>query len=110
MNSLSTPLCNMLWLLSALPGWVRFRIALHFPKQVQRRILRRIIRQNRKTKALHRRDFTRLPLMDYEELLPRIEKIMRGEPHVLTTKQPFLLEPTGGSSAGTTGEIGRAHV
>ena len=40
---------NALWLLSCLPGWVRFQFALRHPQRAQANILRRLLWQNRST-------------------------------------------------------------
>jgi len=90
-------LCNLLWLLSALPSWIQFRIALFSPKQAQKNTLRRILRNS----YLSQSDFQNLPLQNYEDLFQNIGKIMRGEIHALTREAPLLLEPTGGSTSGT---------
>jgi len=93
----ATILCNFLWLLSTLPSWIQFRIALFFPKHSQKKALRRILKNNRLTPDQFR---ARQPI-SYEDLFPTIGKIMDGEIHALTQEAPLLLEPTGGSSSGT---------
>jgi len=45
-------------------------------------------------------DFQRqVPLTDYEDYLPTIEKIKRGEKQVLTAEEILLLEPSSGSAS-----------
>jgi hypothetical protein len=101
MRRLATILCNALWLLSALPGWLRFQLALWFPKSTQQRILRRILRENAGAEALAQHGFDRREPCDYEAVWPAIQRIMQGERNVLTAESPILLEPTGGSTDGT---------
>lgn len=101
MHRVATTLGNLLWLASCLPGWVCFKLALYFPRQTQLRILRRITTQNRETRFLREQPFDQLAPRSYDDMVPEIERIMRGEPNVLTRVAPFLLEPTGGSTSGT---------
>lgn len=95
-----TLLCNLLWLLTALPGWLLFQAALRNPKRSQQRILKRILRENADTDILKEQPFHQRHPSDYASFLPRIQRMMQGEEKLLTSEQPLLLEPTGGSTSG----------
>lgn len=101
MSNLLTLFCNLLWFLSTLPGWIRFRLACLFPKQTQQQILQKILKQNRDTHFLTENEFDRLAPRKYEDFLPYIESMMQGRKNVLTAEDPILLEPTGGTTSGT---------
>lgn len=52
----------------------------------------------------------KLPLTTYEDYLPYIEKISKGEKNILTAEDVLLFEPTSGSTTASKLKIGRAHV
>ena len=82
--------------------------ALDDPGRAQVNVLRRIVTSNRdcpfgRAHGFHSirnyRDFAeRVPIVDYEDLRPWVERIRAGEPEVLTADRVSFLEPTGGSS------------
>ncbi len=101
-------LCNILWMMSCLPGWILFLAALHFPRFSQERILRRILRRNRQCafgklhnfEKIHSADaFSRqVPLSEYSDHASAIDSIQREIPFSLCSEPVHLLEPTSGSS------------
>ncbi|MGH7951922.1 MAG: GH3 auxin-responsive promoter family protein [Limisphaerales bacterium] len=101
-------IANSLWLASSLPAVTRFRLALDRPAQAQMRLLRRYLAQNADTsfgktygfsEIKNYEDFTRrVPLNDYDDLQPWIERIKHGKKHVLTAEPVTHLVPTSGSS------------
>jgi hypothetical protein len=84
--------------------------ATHAPRAAQQEFLMRTLRRNSETAfgLLHgfaqmktETDYRRhVPVRDYEDLRPFVNRIMAGEPSVLTNEQPVLLAMT----SGTTGE------
>ncbi len=101
MYRLTTVISNVVWLLSVLPAWLRFQFALRYPGHAQRKVLQTILSKNAGSEALHNKHFHQMPTRNYEELWPDIRRIMQGAENILTSQPPLLLEPTGGSSAGT---------
>lgn len=101
--------CNLLWLLSCLPGWMCFLVALHRPQRTQERILRRLLKHNRETKFGKEHDFSHIrspvefsrqvPLSDYEDISPAVEALQAGTTLPFTAEKILLLEPTSGSSS-----------
>ncbi|HAM68452.1 MAG TPA: hypothetical protein DCP68_02395 [Ruminococcus sp.] len=79
-------------------------------RQVQRSYLHQLLRRNADTvygsahhfAEIHSlRDFmSAVPLTEYEDYVPYIERIAAGERGVLTAEPVILLEPTSGSSGG----------
>jgi hypothetical protein len=97
------------WWLASSASWAAFASALDDPRRAQEEILRRIIRDNSRT-AFGREyglaeirtpeQFARrLPVLNYDELQPWIDRIRRGEQRVLTFEAVRRLVPTSGSSA-----------
>jgi hypothetical protein len=105
---LKATIVNCLWAASNLPAYVRFHRVLREPQFAQRRKLRNLITQNANTAfgKAHAFDgirsyenFTRhVPLSDFSDLEPWIERIRRGEKNVLTTDAVTHLVPTSGST------------
>jgi hypothetical protein len=101
---------NLAWAAANLPAHARFRRALGNPSGAQAAVLRRIIREGAQTAygREHRfetiRDYAdyaaRVPLRDYGEFEPYIERIRRGEPAVLTGEPVTCLATTGGTTGG----------
>ena len=99
---------NLLWFLSCLPRWILFRNALGNPAAAQRRVLARLIRENQHSEFGRRHDFAtirtpedfsaRIPLAEYDDYAPEIERVRRTGMYGLTAEAPFLLEPTSGTS------------
>lgn len=109
MNRFAILLGNLVWMLACLPGTVAFLVALWWPRSFQQRALRRMLRRARITRfgrqnglgtAINaEKNFTRLPLSDYESLRPFVDAIALGDPHVLTPEPVQVLQPTSGSTA-----------
>lgn len=98
------------WLASSLPSWMRFRRALEDPWQAQERILHRLLDRNSRGAYGRAYDFSSLrdyadfkekvPLVNYDDLAPWIERAAQGEPSVLTSEPVSHLIPTSGSTGG----------
>lgn len=83
-------------------------LALQHPRAVQWRILFRYIRDNAGTEFGRRHEFDRIknvaeyqarvPLSDYEDYVPCVERIASGESHVLTRAPVRCFVPTSGST------------
>src|SRR5215469_8049561 len=101
-------IANCLWATSNLPAYLRFRRALREPVLAQRRKLRDLITHNANTafgkahvfdQIRSYEDFTRcVPLSDFSDLEPWIDRIRRGEKNVLTRETVTHLIPTSGST------------
>ena len=106
--NLKAAIANSLWSATNLPSYLQFRRALQQPEVVQKKILETYLESNAQTafgqahgfnSIRSYEDFTnRVPLMDYEDLEPWIERIRRGEANVLTRKPVTRLVPTSGST------------
>ena len=104
-------LANSLWAAGSIPEWMRFHGATHRVAQEQNSVLRRIVRQNALTefglahgfRSIRRvEEFQRqVPMRDYDQHLPWIERAVNGVPGVLTHESVRLFEPTSGSSGAT---------
>jgi len=100
-------IANSLWIGSSLPQWHRFRHALNRPAEVQRSLLRQLLASNsgcaygRNYNFQQIRDYVdfanRVPLKDYENLAPWIDRIRQGEKGILTSAPVTHLIPTSGS-------------
>ncbi len=107
MSALTT-LAHLAVAAGAAPARARLSAALRDPAAAQRMLLRRILERGAQSAYgrahdFHRirdgRDFAeRVPLTDYDTLLPWIERIGAGEARVLTGDSVRFLEPTGGSA------------
>jgi len=107
---ISTALANHLYLAAAAPAGLRFWRALRRPRETQLELLRGILRRNEATwfgrkhgfgRMKSPRDFrTGVPIRDYEEYAPLIERVTRGEEAVLTRDRVRFVEPSGGTTAG----------
>ncbi len=82
-------IANLLWFLTCLPGYIRFRLALRDPRKAQARIRRRCLG-----------DEDPLPT-DYHDYETAIDRIRNGEVDALTEDPVTLLEPTSGSTGGS---------
>ena len=99
---------HVLWFLACLPRWQRFRAALRDPAAAQRRVLARLLRDNRDSDFGRRHQFgtirspqefaARVPLAEYDDFAPAIEAARRTGRYALAAETPFLLEPTSGTS------------
>jgi hypothetical protein len=108
MNWLCTAI-NSAWLASCLPGAWRFQSALKDPQRAQFGILQRLVRRNYDSafgeehgfsSICSYEDFTNaVPIRTYDEMLPWIERVQRGERSILTTERATHLIPTSGSTS-----------
>lgn len=99
---------HALWFLACLPRWQRFRAALRDPAAAQRRVLARLLRDNRDSDFGRRHQFrsirspdefaARVPLAEYDDFAPAIETARQTGHYALAAETPFLLEPTSGTS------------
>ena len=88
-----------------------FHSRLNRVSETQWEILKNILRRNSSTDfgKQHRFDMihspsefaSRVPVREYEEFDPWIERVERGEKNVLTAEDILLMEPTGGSTRGS---------
>jgi hypothetical protein len=107
--NLCATIANSLWGLANVPAYLAYRRALWEPGVVQRRRLSSYFRASADTafgrthglaEVRNYEDFARrVPLRDYEEHFPWIERIRRGEPNVLTRDPVTHLVPTSGSTS-----------
>jgi GH3 auxin-responsive promoter len=106
--NLRAAIANSLWLASNLLAWARFRRALNHPAETQTRLLHDYLTRNADTefgKAYRLAEIKnyeefarRVPLNDYEDLTPWINRIRRDENRVLTSGAVTHFIPTSGSS------------
>lgn len=109
MNAIATA-ANAAWWASNLPSWWAFRAALHNPAATQRRLLQSIVsgaartafgRDHRFNKIQSYADFVaRVPIREYAEFEPYIDRIRRGEQHVLTADRVIRFATTSGTTSG----------
>ena len=88
------------------PGWHRFERACRDPRRVQLARLRRFVERNAESAYGQKHGYRaiadpaafqdRVPIVDYLELAPYIERIGRGEPNVLAPEPVRALERTSG--------------
>lgn len=100
---LSRPLAH--WVVQRQQEWM------YRPAEAQQRWFQQLVRQARHTRfgADHRfndihtvADFRQaVPVRDYEDLKPYIEKVVAGEPDILWTGKPLYLAKTSGTTSGT---------
>jgi GH3 auxin-responsive promoter len=101
-------IANSLWFGSSLPAWVNFRRALNQPAEVQRNLLRHLLACNSECaygrahgfgEIKSYEDFTRrVPIVNYENVAPWVDRIRGGELRVLTNERVTHLIPTSGST------------
>ena len=101
-------IANSLWVGSSLPAWVNFHRALNRPAEVQWDLLRRLLvcnsdcaygRAHGFGEIKSYEEFTRrVPIVDYENVAPWIDRIRGGEPRALTNERVTHLIPTSGST------------
>jgi hypothetical protein len=87
-----------------------FQKALKDPVGTQQRLLRSILERNKDTEYGRGYDFASLksledyqgnvPIVDYEDIRERVDRMTKGESHILTAEKPVLFAQT----SGTTGE------
>jgi hypothetical protein len=101
-------IANSLWVGSSLPAWVNFHRALNQPEEVQRSLLRRLLACNSDCAYGRAHGFgeiksyeefaRRVPIVEYENVAPWVDRIRNGEPRVLTNERVTHLIPTSGST------------
>jgi len=104
-------LANSLWAAGCMPELARFDRATRHVAEEQEAVLHRIVRENTCTEFGREHgfpsirtseDFRRqVPLRNYEQHLPWIDRAADGIPNVLTRDAIRLFEPTSGSSGAT---------
>lgn len=103
-------LLNVLpWLAVNAPGYARFRAVLSQPAKIQQSILFGYLRENARTAFGQAHGFSairtieefqeRVPLSEWEDVAPWVDRIAAGETGVLTRAPVRALEPTSGSSS-----------
>jgi hypothetical protein len=110
-------LTHALWLAACQPAFLRFHRALRQPARTQASLLQGLLATNAHTSFGQTHGFGQLagmtdfqhhgvkhfqqtvPLRDYDDFAPWIERIAAGESNVLTAESVRLLEPSGGSTA-----------
>lgn len=95
---------------SIVPNTLAFERALGRPEETQRRKLRALLRAQEDTAFGREHGFRhvddvaafqrRVPVRDYAEHAPWVDRIARGETNVLTSEPVRMLERTSGSTAG----------
>lgn len=86
----------------------RFEKATFDPVGVQRSLLREIMTKNQETEYGKAHDFSsirnledyarQVPVVDYEDIRERIERMTRGESNILTAENPVLFAQTSGTT------------
>jgi hypothetical protein len=105
------PLVNALLTLEGRRRRRSFAAATRDPRGAQARALGRIVAANRATAFGYDHGFgdircprdyvARIPIRDYEGLRPYVQRMLAGEPRVLTAEAPFMFATT----SGTTGAL-----
>jgi hypothetical protein len=100
---------NCLWTLASSAAWLRYRAARRNPRQVQERILCRFLRKNAETEYGRRYQYAKLrsvqqfqetvPIVGYDDVAEWIDRILHGQPQVLTTERVLFVEKTSGSAS-----------
>jgi GH3 auxin-responsive promoter len=109
MSNLSLLRANASLLLSFAPGAAQFTRALKNPETAQRAHLFSILQHNANCAYCQTHDLERvksvkdfqeaLPVVDYEDLRPWIERLLNGESNVLTSDPVLVIERTSGSAS-----------
>lgn len=102
-------LANAAWCIAGMPHWLAFSKSLTNPTLAQENLLRDYLAANADTAFGREHGFAeirtpdqfarRVPIRDYDEFRPWIDRILRGEPRILTTQPIRRLVPTSGSTA-----------
>lgn len=97
------PFANGLWWLSCLPERLRYERACYRVKQTQERVLLEILRANQDSGFGREHRFGSLScLAEYQAAVPLMDcGDLVGRVHQLTSEEVLMLEPTGGSTAGS---------
>jgi hypothetical protein len=106
--NIPTAIANSLWLASNWPALISYRRALRRPAEIQPQLLRGYLARNANTAFGRRHGFSeiksydefarRVPLSDYDDLRPWIERIQSGEERTVTADHITHLVPTSGSA------------
>lgn len=106
----NSTIANYAWLASAASKYSAWRYAAKNPQQAQEDVLFRILKNNADTAFGHEHSFAsirhvedfreRIPRRTYDEMLPYIERLERGEHNVLTSEEVRRFALTSGSSGG----------
>lgn len=108
MNRAVIVMANLVWFLSSVPGYLRFRRALGRAEAFQSVLLEEFLRNNRDTEFGRKHgfgkmngwdDFRTLPLTTGEDYRFAIERILQGREGVLTRDPVKVLQPTSGTSS-----------
>ena len=101
-------IANSLWIGSSVPAWLKFQRARHDPAGAQQQVLRGMLERNAGCAYGEAHDLAgvrsyaefaqRVPLAEYDDVAPWVERIRRGETRVLTCDPVTHLIPTSGSS------------
>jgi hypothetical protein len=101
-------LVNLAWAGSGAAPFLRYRAALANPAAAQARLLQRYLRDNADTDFGRRHGFARVrtpadfraavPLRNYDDFAPYVDRVRSGEPNVLTAEPVRRLVPSGGST------------
>jgi hypothetical protein len=102
---------SLLSLLLRLSDADQFEAATRHPKAAQEKKLLDIVRRNRDTEFGRTHDFAhvgsirdfqrRVAATDYDGISPLVERVMRGEPNVLTAERPTMFATTSGTTGRT---------
>jgi GH3 auxin-responsive promoter len=100
---------NSAWFAGCIPEYLRFRRALSRVREEQERVLLQTLRKNQLSEfgRLHRFSSIRtvaeyrqrVPLREYDDYCPYVDRIAHGAPQVLTEERVRLFEPTSGSAS-----------
>jgi hypothetical protein len=104
-------LASSLWLAGCIPEHARFRRAVSRVEKEQQAVLLRIVSENSASDFGKTHGFSsihsvadyqrRVPLRNFDQIGPWVDRAAAGEPNVLTHEAVRLFEPTGGSSGAT---------
>jgi hypothetical protein len=101
---------NSLWRLANARAYRAFRRAWREPRRAQENILFAFLRRNAASDYGRRHRYATIrtvrqfqeavPIVNYEDLVPRIEQIRQGRQNVLTCERVLMMEKTSGSAGG----------
>lgn len=102
---------NSAWALSSYPAYYRFNTRMSQAESFQKARLFNLLKKNASCKFAVEHGFEKInsikdfqkniPIRTYDDYLPWLDKMFKGDQNILTTEQVLLFEPTGGSSGGT---------
>ena len=104
-----TTALNAAWFLASLRGYRSLKQQLASPGACQRAVLKRILQSNTGTifgrrygfsDIQHERDYQRkVPIHQYDDMVPMVNEIKHGKPNVLTREPVTHLMPSSGSAS-----------